>query len=200
MARRFGGLVPGRRNGYAFKVCHQRLRLREAETRISDELRRICIRGNNPGPLTRAGTNTWLLPGKEPTLIDAAEDSDEYAARVAEALEAEQPGAVLKRVLVTHAHGDHVAGIAALRRRWPALAFAKLPGEEDASLGVTFEPIEDEAVVRAGDSALWAIHTPGHAPDHVCYYEPSAAVLFCRRSAGERRHDHDSGVTRRPNR
>lgn len=141
-------------------------------------MRRICIRGNNPGPLTRAGTNTWLLPGKEPTLIDAAEDSDEYAARVAEALEAEQPGAMLKRVLITHAHSDHVAGIAALRRRWPDLAFAKLPGDKDARLGVTLEPIEDEGVVRAGDSVLWVIHTPGHAPDHVCYYEPSAAVVF----------------------
>jgi glyoxylase-like metal-dependent hydrolase (beta-lactamase superfamily II) len=142
-------------------------------------MRRINIRGNNPGPLTRGGTNTWLLPGKEPTLIDAAEDNDEYAARVAEALEAEQPGAVLKRVLVTHGHVDHVAGIAALRRRWPDLAFAKMPGENDARCGVTFEPIEDEAVVRAGDSALWAIHTPGHAPDHVCYYEPTTAVVFC---------------------
>ena len=52
--------------------------------------------------------------------------ADDYAARVAEALEAEQPGAVLKRVLVTHAHSDHVAGIAALRRRWPDLVFAKI--------------------------------------------------------------------------
>jgi ribonuclease/clavin/mitogillin len=142
-------------------------------------MRRICIRGNNPGPLTRGGTNTWLLPGKEPTLIDAAEDSDEYAARVAEALEAEQPGAVLKRVLITHAHSDHVAGIPALLRRWPDLVFAKLPGEDDARCEVTFEPIEDEAVVRAGDSALWAVHTPGHAPDHLCFYEPTAAVVFC---------------------
>jgi glyoxylase-like metal-dependent hydrolase (beta-lactamase superfamily II) len=142
-------------------------------------MRRICIRGNNPGPLTRGGTNTWLLPGREPTLIDAAEDSDEYAERVAEALEAEQPGAVLKRVLITHAHSDHVEGISALRRRWPTLAFAKLPAEDDAKCGVTFEPIKDEAVIRAGDSALWAVHTPGHAPDHLCYYEPSAAVLFC---------------------
>jgi glyoxylase-like metal-dependent hydrolase (beta-lactamase superfamily II) len=142
-------------------------------------MRRVLIRGNNPGPLTRGGTNTWLLPGKEPTLIDAAEDNDEYVARVAEALEAEQPGAVLKRVLVTHAHSDHVAGLAALRRRWPALLFAKLPGEKDARCGVPFDPLADEAVVRAGDSALWVIHTPGHAPDHVCFYEPSAAVLFC---------------------
>jgi ribonuclease/clavin/mitogillin len=142
-------------------------------------MRRVCIRGNNPGPLTRGGTNTWLLPGKEPTLVDAAEDSDEYAARVAEALEAEQPGATLKRVLVTHAHSDHVAGLVALQRRWPDLLFAKLPGAKDARWGVTFEPLADEAVVRAGDSALWVIHTPGHAPDHVCFYEPSAAVLLC---------------------
>jgi ribonuclease/clavin/mitogillin len=142
-------------------------------------MRRVCIVGHYPGPLTRGGVNTWLLPGKEPTLIDAGEDSDEYAERVAEALEAEQPGAVLKRVLITHAHSDHIAGIAALRRRWPSLAFAKLPGDRDARCNVTFEPLVDEAVVRAGDSALWVIHTPGHAPDHICLYEPSAAVLFC---------------------
>jgi glyoxylase-like metal-dependent hydrolase (beta-lactamase superfamily II) len=142
-------------------------------------MRRVCIRGDNPGPLTRGGTNTWLLPGKEPTLIDAAEDSDEYAARIADALEAEQPGAVLKRVLVTHAHSDHVAGLVALRRRWPDLVFSKLPGDRDAKWGVPFQPLADEDVVRAGDSALWAIHTPGHAPDHLCFYEPTTAVVFC---------------------
>lgn len=143
-------------------------------------MRAICIRGNNPGPLTRAGTNTWLLPGAEPTLIDAAEDTDDYARRVAEALEAEQPGASLARVLVTHAHSDHIAGVAALRRRWPGLACAKLPdAERDAKYGGPFDAIADDAIVRAGDGVLWVVHTPGHAPDHVCYYEPRAAILFC---------------------
>lgn len=141
-------------------------------------MRALCIRGDNPGPLTRGGTNTWLLPGAQPTLIDAAEDTDAYAQRVADALDAEQPGATLSRVLVTHAHGDHISGVAALQRRWPSVACAKLPdASRDAAHGA-FEPIADDAVIRAGDGMLWAIHTPGHAPDHLCYYEPRTAILF----------------------
>jgi glyoxylase-like metal-dependent hydrolase (beta-lactamase superfamily II) len=143
-------------------------------------MRVLRILGNNPGPLTRSGTNTWLLPGAEPTLIDAAEDSDAYVQRVAEALEAEQPGAALKRVLVTHAHGDHIAGVIALRRRWPDVTFAKMPdAARDGRYPVPFEALKDDGVVKAGDGVLWAVHTPGHAPDHLCFYEPRAAVLFC---------------------
>jgi glyoxylase-like metal-dependent hydrolase (beta-lactamase superfamily II) len=149
-------------------------------------MRLVCIRGNNPGPLTRSGTNTWLLPGALPTLIDAAEDTDEYAQRIADALAAEQPGSEdgatpsLSRVLVTHAHSDHIGGVAAVRRRWPDVPCAKLPdATRDAKYGVEFEPIKDDAIVRAGDSVLWAVHTPGHAPDHLCFYEPREAILFC---------------------
>jgi glyoxylase-like metal-dependent hydrolase (beta-lactamase superfamily II) len=142
-------------------------------------VRVIAIRGNNPGPLTGRGTNTWFLPGAVPTLVDAAENSDDYVRRVADAIEVEQPGAQLARVLITHAHSDHISGVAALRRRWPSATFAKLPDAiRDARYPVPFEPIDDEAVLRAGDGQLWAIHTPGHAPDHLCYYEPRAAVLF----------------------
>jgi glyoxylase-like metal-dependent hydrolase (beta-lactamase superfamily II) len=142
-------------------------------------VRVIAIRGNNPGPLTGRGTNTWFLPGAVPTLVDAAENSDDYVRRVADAIEVEQPGAQLARVLITHAHSDHISGVAALRRRWPSATFAKLPDAiRDARYPAPFEPIDDEAVLRAGDGQLWAIHTPGHAPDHLCYYEPRAAVLF----------------------
>jgi glyoxylase-like metal-dependent hydrolase (beta-lactamase superfamily II) len=139
----------------------------------------VCIRGDNPGPLTGAGTNTWLLLGAEPTLIDAAEDSDSYAARVADTLEQHQPGATLARVLITHAHSDHIGGVEAIRRRWPDAAFAKFPDPvRDTRYPVAWRGLKDEDVVRAGDGVLWAIHTPGHAPDHVCYFEPRAATLF----------------------
>jgi glyoxylase-like metal-dependent hydrolase (beta-lactamase superfamily II) len=144
-------------------------------------MRAICIRGENAGPLTGGGTNTWLLPGAEPTLIDAAENSDAYAARVAAALEAEQPGARLRRLLVTHAHSDHIGGAQAIRRRWPDAIVAKMPdADRDKKFGaLDWTPIADDAIVRAGDGILEAIHTPGHAPDHLCYLEPRSSTLFC---------------------
>lgn len=129
--------------------------------------------------MTGAGTNTWLVLGAEPTLIDAAENTDAYAARVADRLAQHQPGAALVRVLVTHAHGDHISGVEAIHRRWPGAAFAKLPDpERDARYPVTWRALKDEDVVRAGDSILEVIHTPGHAPDHVCYFEPNSSTMF----------------------
>jgi glyoxylase-like metal-dependent hydrolase (beta-lactamase superfamily II) len=143
-------------------------------------MRAICIPGENPSPLTGNGTNTWLLVGPEPTLIDAAQNTDAYVQRVADTLEAQQPGATLKHVLVTHAHLDHIGGVEAIKRRWPHATFSKRPDpDRDKKYGVDFTPIADEAVIKAGDGIVWAIHTPGHAPDHLCYFEPRSSTLFC---------------------
>ena len=157
-------------------------------------MRRVCIRGNNPGPLTRGGTNTWLLPGKEPTLIDAAEDSDEYAARVAEALEAEQPGAVLSgcssrmRTAITWRESRRCGGAGRIS------CSRSCQATTDARCGVTFEPIEDEAVVpRRRQRAVGDSHAGPRARSCLLLRaERRGAVL--RRSAGQRRHDHDSAV------
>jgi ribonuclease/clavin/mitogillin len=143
-------------------------------------MRAICVKGENASALTGSGTNTWLLCGAEPVLIDAAQNLEAYAQRVADALDAEQPGATLRRLLVTHAHSDHIGGAEAIRRRWPEAIFSKLPDpERDAKYGIDWTPIADEAVIKAGDGVLWAIHTPGHAPDHLCFFEPRSSTLFC---------------------
>jgi glyoxylase-like metal-dependent hydrolase (beta-lactamase superfamily II) len=143
-------------------------------------MRIVTIEGRNAGPLTGQGTNTYLLPGRHPTLIDAAEPTNDYAHRVADALEREQPGATLETVLVTHAHGDHVAGVEVLHRRWPSATFAKLPDRaRDGKYGVTWMPLSDGEVVPAGDAALRVLHTPGHASDHLCFVVAASATVFC---------------------
>jgi ribonuclease/clavin/mitogillin len=143
-------------------------------------MRYVCLRANNAGPLTGSGTNTWLVLGAEPTLIDAAVDSDSYVQQIADTLNAEQPGASLARVLVTHAHPDHIGGAEAIRQRWPNAVFAKMPDPvRDQRYGVSWMELEDEALVKAGDGLLEVIHTPGHAPDHLCFFEPRTATLFC---------------------
>jgi glyoxylase-like metal-dependent hydrolase (beta-lactamase superfamily II) len=129
--------------------------------------------------MTGLGTNTYLLPGARPTLIDAAVDDDAFVGRVAEALEAVQPGVPLAQVLVTHAHPDHIGGVAAIARRWPGVSFAKLPWpERDGETGVVFEPIRDDQAIAAGDATVWAVHTPGHAPDHMAFFDIRTSILF----------------------
>ena len=79
-------------------------------------------------------------------------------------------GAPLDLVLVTHGHVDHVAGV-------PALA-ARLPGVEIRGGGAG-EPFFDGEVIAGGGTTLRAIHTPGHAPDHFCFFDERTRELYC---------------------
>jgi glyoxylase-like metal-dependent hydrolase (beta-lactamase superfamily II) len=139
------------------------------------------IPGHNPGPFTGAGTNTYLILGAAPALIDAGSGDPRHLDDLADALD---PGdgstpLALARVLVTHAHSDHAAGTAALVTRWPRAIAAKLPWpERDARYSVGFVPLADAETVPAGDGVLWVVHTPGHAPDHLCFFEPYSGTLF----------------------
>jgi glyoxylase-like metal-dependent hydrolase (beta-lactamase superfamily II) len=142
-------------------------------------MRVIPITGTNAGPMTGRGTNAYLIPGARPTLIDAPEASDAFVERVASALDAEQPGATLSQVLVTHFHRDHIEGVDALAKRWPGATFAKFPHAVDASHAVMWTPLADGQTIAAGDGSFWVLHTPGHAPDHVAFLELRSSILFC---------------------
>ena len=123
----------------------------------------LRLGADNPGPYTGDGNNTWLLDGEVPTLIDAGTGAPSHVEAVAAAL-GDRP---LARVLVTHGHPDHASGVPALRQRWPGVEVCKLRLDgEDA-----FTPLADGQTWRAGDRALEVIYTPGHAADHVCFWD-----------------------------
>lgn len=139
-------------------------------------MRVTLIKGFNPGPYTGTGNNTYLLSGPEPTLIDAATGQTRHLAALDEAL----GGSALSRVLVTHAHPDHASGAPHLASRWIGAGFFKLPWpERDGEYQVDWRPLADGDVVHAGDGALRVLHTPGHAPDHVCFLDEADGTLFC---------------------
>ena len=112
------------------------------------------------------GNNTYLLPGLVPTLIDAGVGRQSHLEAIAAAL----GGAALQLVLVTHGHVDHVAGVPALLERWPGVAVAG---------GGAGEELRDGQLIDAGDRRLRAVHTPGHAPDHFCFFDEHSGDLYC---------------------
>ena len=130
----------------------------------------------NPGPITGDGNWTWLITGQVPTLIDAGTGEKAHLDGVADAL----AGARLAQVLVTHAHVDHASGAPALQKRFGATRFSKWPwSERDVTWPVEWTPVRDGDVLPAGDTQLTAIHTPGHSPDHLCFWHEESRSLFC---------------------
>jgi glyoxylase-like metal-dependent hydrolase (beta-lactamase superfamily II) len=112
------------------------------------------------------GNNTYLLPRGRSVLIDAGVGQRDHIESIAEALE-EEPLALL---LITHHHVDHVAGVPALRDKWPDL---------DVRGGEVGEPLIDGEIFDAGGTRLRAIHTPGHAHDHFCFLDERSGDVFC---------------------
>ena len=95
----------------------------------------------NPGPMTLAGTNTYLYGADPCTVIDPGPDIASHLDAVRAA--AEGRGGI-GLVLLTHGHGDHADGAG----RFDVEVI--LPGDGREHGG------------------LRAVATPGHAPDHVC--------------------------------
>jgi glyoxylase-like metal-dependent hydrolase (beta-lactamase superfamily II) len=120
----------------------------------------------NPGPMTQYGTNTWLIEGADGlTVIDPGpEDAGHVAAIAAQGRVA--------RILLTHTHPDHLGGAPALQAATGAPIHGwGTPWARD------FTPdgaLADGEVV----AGLMALHTPGHASDHLCFAQLGTGVLF----------------------
>jgi glyoxylase-like metal-dependent hydrolase (beta-lactamase superfamily II) len=136
----------------------------------------IPIHAFNPGPYTGAGNWTYLIHGRVTTLIDAGTGEAQHLEAVEQALN----GATLAQVIVTHGHTDHASGVMALAAKFPGVRFLKMPWpERDGRWPAPWEPLSEGSAVTAGDDTLIAVHTPGHAPDHLCFWHAESRALFC---------------------
>jgi glyoxylase-like metal-dependent hydrolase (beta-lactamase superfamily II) len=139
----------------------------------------LTLDAHNPGPLTATGNHTYLLSGDGAALlIDAGTGEPRYLSAVAEALAAARSR--LTRVLVTHAHPDHASGAPALRDAHPGVLFMKMPWPgEDERYAMPWIAIAGGDEFQVGGTVVRAIHTPGHSPDHLAFWEPASRTCFC---------------------
>jgi ribonuclease/clavin/mitogillin len=76
----------------------------------------------------------------------------------------------IQEIVVTHAHHDHMGGVASVLRHFGPLKVSKKPWPgADEQFGVAIDAIDDGAVIRTENATLRAIHTPGHSPDHLSF-------------------------------
>lgn len=75
----------------------------------------LCVRANNPSPMTYVGTNSWIVaePGaKECVVIDPAPAGEQVQRILAACVEA---GLQIGSIVATHDHPDHIEGIPGTR-------------------------------------------------------------------------------------
>jgi glyoxylase-like metal-dependent hydrolase (beta-lactamase superfamily II) len=139
---------------------------------LSPLVRRIVA--PNPGPFTGPGTNTYLVGIDEVAVIDPGPDDKRHIDAIIGASMKER----VRWVLLTHTHPDHAPGTARLVKSTGAevLAYGKRLDKDNV--------ITPDRVIGEGDSiegtefGLEVLHTPGHAPNHLCFLLEEERVLF----------------------
>jgi glyoxylase-like metal-dependent hydrolase (beta-lactamase superfamily II) len=149
----------------------------------------VRLVANNPGPFTFKGTNTYIVgTGDELAIIDPGPDDAEHLSAILAAIGARR----VSHILITHTHRDHTDGLPALL----AATGAKTAGFGRRALrrgtrraspsGSEFVdqdfvpdvPLADGGRLAGDGWAFAAVHTPGHAPDHLCFELEGTGVLF----------------------
>src|SRR5438067_12538565 len=123
-----------------------------------------------PSVFTGPGTNTYLIGTDAIAVIDPGpDDHEEHLDKVAEV-----GAGRIRWILVTHTHADHSPGAAGLKERTGATVLGF--DERD-----DFKPdgtIDEGFCVEATEFRLRAVHTPGHASNHLCYLLEQERLLF----------------------
>ena len=140
---------------------------------LADGLRRLTA--PNPGMMTGPGTNSYIVGERELVVIDPGPDIEAHAAALQRLA-----GTQLAWILCTHTHRDHSPAAAALKRVTGA-SIAGRPAPVDGRQDESFAPdrvLEDGDVVSLDGMTLRAVHTPGHASNHLCYLWEERKLLF----------------------
>jgi glyoxylase-like metal-dependent hydrolase (beta-lactamase superfamily II)/8-oxo-dGTP pyrophosphatase MutT (NUDIX family) len=144
----------------------------------------ICFPVRTPTKPPATHTNCYIIGNEEIVIIDPASIYEEEQAALAAGVDdLLNEGRRIREIILTHLHPDHVGGVGALLEhlggRVPVAAHRLTAEPLRGSVRVDRLIADGEMIELAGDPLLRlrAMHTPGHARGHLCFYEERTGAL-----------------------
>ncbi len=144
--------------------------LRVEPVRGAPGVGRVAVPSPTLPPATT--TNCWLLGTDDVVAVDPAGVTAEARVALAGAL----GGRRVRGIFLTHHHFDHVGGAEDLRARTgaPILAHPETASRVPLTVDVL---VPADGAVDTCDGPWTALHTPGHAPGHLCLRSPDGTTI-----------------------
>lgn len=144
----------------------------------------VHVHGFPVGPFQ---SNTWIVSeGGRALVVDPGDEPGRAASYV------EEHGLKVESILLTHAHLDHVGGVAELEEAWDVDTYLHpadrylVDSLDEACARYGLAPmrrpqrlreLKGGDIFRAGTLELAAIETPGHSPGHVVFAGPGFVIV-----------------------
>jgi glyoxylase-like metal-dependent hydrolase (beta-lactamase superfamily II) len=128
----------------------------------------------NAGVMTGPGTNTYLVGTDELIVIDPGPEDESHMQAILAAA-----GGPIRWILCTHTHMDHAPGAARLKQLSGATVAAMRPPRTDHDFQLSVDRVLTQGdLIECKAVSIRALHTPGHASNHLCYLLTSNRMLF----------------------
>jgi glyoxylase-like metal-dependent hydrolase (beta-lactamase superfamily II) len=133
------------------------------------------VLAHNPSAFTYYGTQTYLVGADEVAVIDPGPDLPEHVEALIDAI----GGRRVVAIMCTHTHRDHSPASRPLAKLTgapivgcAALALDAVGPRADEAFDVGYDPdrvLRDDELVEIDSQELFAVATPGHTSNHLCF-------------------------------
>ena len=130
----------------------------------------------NGSVFTGSGTNSYLIGLEDITLVDPGPIIDEHIEKLIKLGDGK-----IKRILVTHTHRDHSPAAKVLGEILNVPLMGRLVKKDDSLQDKTFKPdrfLGHGDLIETEECIIEAIHTPGHASNHLCFLIQDERVML----------------------
>ncbi len=185
-----------RKNAANLKICAEKLLEKSQKCDgqidyIELNSRLICfpLKTETLPPATH--TNCFIVGGKEFVVIDAASKGETEWRKLFDLIDSfVEKGFVCKELIISHLHKDHFGGETVLQKHLMEkfglhvpISAHKLTAESLRNEVEIEKFIEDNESIKLKDEnganfVLKALHTPGHARGHLCFYDEDFGFLL----------------------